>query len=358
MSKSLLAKVCSRAVPCAAAVAVAVALPSCGGGGGGINNATLRPKTLDNLVLTVDNQFVFRFFRTPGTPAALTNGDIESGIFLFSTPTSGSLVPADSTLVEDVRGAATSLTFPSDAQSVGYTYEATNNSSGVIRITAFDLNNTQLSPLPNTVFGVNPGEVPNDVDISIVFNSDGAIVSVENVIFRSSTIEPGVVLDAGILTSGGGPVVENYNPEVDPNRPSEIVPEDLSGGTNFFCTHGIDPVVNIPSQDFVLVFSPDAGYVPALPTDPDDQGEFQLTVFDPMSGLVDAEVTAAGLYTWKRIGGTDTATLVLSNIPDDPALPFDTELNGTYTFSFLGDDNGEYIGVDDDRSGTFLFRAP
>ncbi len=71
-------------------------------------------------------------------------------------------------------------------------------------------------------------------------------------------------------------------------------------------------------------------------------------------------MSVAADYTWRRIGGTDTGELVLSNIPDEAVLPFDSSLNGSYIIDFSGFQSGLYTGSVDadtldagDVSGSF-----
>jgi len=353
MSQTRSLLLCRKLALAGAALIASSFLTSCGGGGAA-GQPTIRPKTLDELVLILDGQFRFEFNRTVGTPAAIDSGDVETGTFLYVSPSPSEFEGVQNTYL-DIIGITSTVTFPNKIQTVGYTYRAINKTSGVITLTGFDLDQTQIVTPPTPyAFGVDPVDPENVIDIDITFSTDGAIISVNNITLRPNTgiaLSPGFIVPAEIQTSLGGPVPENYNPEIDPKRPSKIAPESLDGGF-LSAFNGIPDT----TKDFTIQFSKDITYFQLDPdTDPDEVGTGLLRV--------DGAVLDIALeYTWKRIGGTDNATLVLSNIPDDITLPFDDSLNGTYTLEFLGNDNGNYIGTVDgdtadaaDVTGTFLY---
>ena len=165
----------------------------------------------------------------------------------------------------------------------------------------------------------------------------------------STTTEPGgdplydtVIIPAAISLVSGGPVPTNYNPTLDPDRPSEIAPESLNN-KRFQFTNGSAN----PNLDFTIQFVADTGS--STPSNIDEIGMGLLRV----SGTA---VDNAVDYTYTRTGGTDDAILVVSGSG--------TTFDGRYTLRFGSAQSGAYIGEVDgdtvdaaDVTGTFTVVA-
>jgi hypothetical protein len=155
-----------------------------------------------------------------------------------------------------------------------------------------------------------------------------------------------VRISSAFSLATGGDVPENYNPSTAYSRESKIAPASLSDRL-FKATNGIPDT----TKDFTIQFVADSV---GTSSSSQEVGRGLLRV-------AGSAVDIALDYTWKRTSGTDDGVLVLSNIPDNLALPFDISLNGTYTLNFTGAQTGNYLGTLDgdtasaaDVTGTFL----
>ena len=69
-----------------ACIASCLVLTHCGvGGGSGGSEATIRPKTLDGVVIRLDNAVSFEFVRSSSSAAALNDGEEETGTFYYTS---------------------------------------------------------------------------------------------------------------------------------------------------------------------------------------------------------------------------------------------------------------------------------
>ncbi len=338
MSQSIASKFLACATTGVAALAIGLSLPSCGGGGGD-GTPTVRPKTLDELVIVIDGQR-FAFNRTIGTPAAISNGDIEVGTFLYtaSSGDAGNLVFNYESVDSELADA--DVSWPTEIQTVGYQYIPNTNLSGTLILEGFDVNASQAGPV--NVFGQSQFDIDNELTIELVFTTNGSTINLGQTVIRSLNggqlgPEGYVVNTASIETSNSTPVPENYNPEIDENRPSKIVPESLDGDL-FRGNNDTDD-----ANDFFILFG--ATGTRQTPSDPADEWGLGSLVVDGGAAIID------GLsYEWTRIDGTDTATLRIFGVQAP-----NTFMNGTYLVTFLGNDNGTYDGGAPERTGTFLY---
>lgn len=346
-------------------------LAGCGGGGGGDDGSapTVRPKTMDGIILKLDNSAQFEFLRSTSGSSAVNNGDEETGSFIYTS----FVGLANLRYYDNNTGSQSNFLYPQSVNVASYKYRAINDSSGVLTLTGtgsvqnivyttgngFIFNNSLVIPFVRGSYDV--GLLPNPtnvVQMDLTFSSNGQTVAVNTVTLSlpdsllASTFDT-VRVPCVMGLAAGGLVPVNYNPTVDPLRPSKIAPASLTN-LRMTTTNGIPD----PAKDFSIQFTADATTtaVGGSGSNPDEVGRGLLRV----AGTV---VDIALDYTWRRIGGTDTGELVLSNIPDSPSLPFDSSLNGTYTLSFFGSENGRYDGgVDGDTadpadvSGTFIIR--
>jgi hypothetical protein len=356
----------------------AVLFSSCGGGGGGNDDGgteTVRPKTMDGIILNMDNsQATFEFIRNTGTNAAVKNGDVETGTFIYTNQRAGISL----TSYDNLNGDKTNFQYPLSVTAATYTYRAINDSSGILTLTASGVFDFFITIQPGSNFVFNDSwiqlffahsplsTVANSriAEIAITFSDKGSFVTSETVTLRLpesplvSTFDT-VRIPTTISLATLVPVPKNYNPTITERAPSKIAPASLSNRL-MRATNGIPD----PTKDFTIQFVSDA-LVQDTSAGSEEIGRGILSVYDP--SLTPPGLTAVGIaldYTWRRIPGTDRGELVLSNIPDNPSFAFDTSLNGTLSLNFTGAETGTYSGSTDsdtpnpaDVSGTFILPA-
>jgi len=348
----------------------------CGGGGGGegASEATVRPKTLDALVLKLGGGVQLEFVRNSVSSGALKDGEEETGAFLYTSK----MGAVNFRIYDNIGGSQSNLWWPQEVIGGTYKYRAVNSTSGVLTLKGTGtiqstyysvkgqvLNSSAVIPfirgsfydyyINGTYYYYYYYDSTNVVEIDLTFSSSGNSVSTNTVTMRLPESRLVGSLDtvrvpSSITLNTGGAVPENYNPEIDPNRPSKVAPPSLHN-LLISATNGTDVTKN-----FTIQFVKDGSY-----TGPGNSSAGPDEIGTGLLRVAGSPVDVALDYTWRRIGGTDTAQLVLSNIPDDPTLPFDASLNGTYTFSFLGAGTGTYAGIVDgdtasvaDVTGTFI----
>jgi hypothetical protein len=308
-------------------------LASCGGSRGEDSGPTRRPKSLDGIVLTLSNNVTFEFVRNAGTPAAVANGSFETGTFFYR------LGGAQVRQYPNVGGDNSDTRWPDSISGASYVYRAVNNESAVLTLNGvgvndlvttgnFNANNGSFTFLFNSDSG---GTVSNQVDVDLTFRSTGLNVDTD---VATVSIVGSAFLDtwdtirvpAGVRLVSGAAVPENYDPVIDPFRPSRIVPESLTNSLYRFNHGGADPQFN-----FTLQFTRDLVGV----------GGSTTTETGSALQRVAGSVTDVGVnYTWTRIGGTDTGRLVISG--------GNNTFDGGYILSFAGPDSGAYVGQADD----------
>lgn len=306
-------------------------LNGCGGGGGGDDTATTRPKTLDSLVLTLDSNVRFQLVRNTGTPAAVKNGDVEVGTFFYT------LGGVQLRQYPNQQGDNSDTRYPDSISNASYTYQAINETSGLLTLNGIgvnDLNNTGSMNANNGSFTYlfnsdSFGTEINKVELDLVFSSNGQSVSTNVTTVRiPGSLTPNydvIRVPTAIRLTTGGLVPLNYNPEIDPLRPSRIAPASLNLQLLQFTNGAGDP-----NFDFTIDFVRETTQTVNRVTTELGQG-FLRAAGSPVVNAVN--------YTWQRIDGTDGGTLVISN----SNLTFD----GTYRLDFKGTDNGDYFGTVD-----------
>ena len=353
MTKARLINLKRFGVAMASLLATASLLTSCGGGGGEEGDTsppTVRPKTLDDLILSFDGNVNFELVRTTGTVGALRTGDVETGTF-FYTRNGNELRQYPN------RGNDQSDThWPDEIANASYTYEAINETSGILTLNGTGVNDlTTSGGMMNALNGsytflfnyasdegaadlLDPLVPIHQVVVDLTFSGNGETIisNVATVAIPGSTLPQYdiIYVPTAVTLAGGGPVPENYYPILDAARPSKIAAASLDG-LIFNYTNGIPDT----TLDFTIQFVTQATFPNKKnETDPDETGQGLMKVDGvALSGAVN--------YTWRRINGTDTGILVISGIGGgDP-----TTFNGSYTISFDGVDNGTYTGeVDGD----------
>jgi hypothetical protein len=310
-----------------------ILLTSCGSGGGAgvdVSPPTRRPKTMDGILVTVANGGSFEFIRNFSSPPALLSGDIETGTFIYTYFGTNWITPS----LENFIGDRTDVQFPNFLSVASYQYRAVNENQGVLTLTAtsslllpvtgrFSANNGSFMQL----FTSDSNGFPNNqVELDVSFTSNGTTISanVATMAIPGSTSPYDRVRSPVIFRLvNGAPIPENYNPDLDPLRPSKIAPVSLNNKVISFTNTGFGD----PNYDFTVEFVADAEGIPGNP--PTEVG----TGLQRIAGSV---IDDAVNYTYQRINGTDKATLVISN----GGNTFD----GRYTLDFIAFDQGTYLG--------------
>lgn len=361
MNTRLFCKSVSRIAAWLSISVLALGLISCGGGGGGDaeeSEATVRPKTMDGIIMSLDNLTTFEFIRNTGTAAAVKNGEVETGTFLYN---SGAGISIRS--YNNIGGDQSTFQYPLSVSAATYTYRAINNNSGVLTLVANGVFDFRVTIPPGVVFPFNNSwiqlffshspvtTIPNArlAEIDITFTDQGSFVTSDTLTLRIpnspfvNTLDT-VRIPSTITLATGGSVPLNYNPVSVERAPSKIAPASL-GNRLMRATNGIPD----QNKDFTIQFSSDGVLGGgAVTADSTEIGRGLLSVWD--ASTTPPGFTAVGIaldYTWQRTGGTDTGILVLSNIPNVPALPFASSLNGRMVLSFSGQETGSYVGTAD-----------
>jgi len=326
-------------------VFAALMLSHCGSGSGtDAEEDTVRPKSLDDITLTLDGSIQFDFISNMDSGRAVRNGDEEFGTFIYRPAGTGFRK------YPNILGTVTNTDWPARVNGASYRYRAINSTSGIITLFATgsggrpsftgisrEPNGSQISFFRYTspIFELNETRT---LVLDVTFGSNGAVVS-SNEITANVPESPEQGLDtiripSSVMLTSGGPVPVNYGTQIDPNRPSRIVPESLDRRL-LVATNGIP----LPSLDFTLQFTKDA-------TQPTFGTGANTEIGQALLRVVSSPIDSAADYTWQRIPGTDTGTLTLSN--SGSAL-FDR----AFTLNFIGVDSGTYAGGTAQTSGTF-----
>ena len=335
------------------AALTSLALMSCGGGDkSAVSPATIRPKTLDGIDLILDSNVTFEFVRNTGTPPAAFNGDVESGTFFYT------LGGVQARQYPNIQGDNSDVHYPDSISTATYTYRAINDASGLLTLNGFGVNDLILTGTYNARNGSfgqffnsdSAGNVINKLEVDMTFTAAGGSITIGTTTVRipgsTTPYWDTVRIPATVKLAAGGLVPENYNPTIDFLRPSRLCPASLTDTLINF-TNGAGVVAN----NFTIQFTADAnGIIRTGPLTPDEIGLGLMRI-------ADAPIDYAVTYTWRRVPGTDTATLVLSG--------GNNTFDGSYTLAFAGTDNGIYTGTADSMtpdpavvSGTFNIPKP
>ena len=318
-------------------------LTQCGGGKGGEDLSTVRPKTMDGITLTLDTNVFFDFIGGMNSPRAINNGDVETGTFFYRR--GGSRFRK----YPNARNTVSNSDWPDGVNTPSYSYRAINASSGILT-----LKGVATGGLPSVPAGqwenneswasffryTSPWFDTNDTNtivLDITFSDQGTIITSNVVTLRIPETEAEFAtldtlrINSTIRLTDGGGVPPNYNPTIDPDRPSRIAPETLDNKL-MVATNGIPN----PALDFTLQFTRDSGGI-GFGVDNEIGRVILRITTSPIDNAAD--------YTWERIGGTDSGTLTLSNSG--------TFFDGAYNLDFIGRENGIYTGDTPQQSGTF-----
>lgn len=336
---------------------------SCGGSGGGDGDGdgeeTIRPRTLDDISITLPGGIAFDFSRSVGTAPAISNGQTEIGSFVYRPGISNFQNYPN-------QGGTTSDTlFPDSLSDRTYTYQALNATSGIITLTGVavnDLNVTGGFESANDSFTFffhsdssqdDLLEAPSNptIQMNVTFNQLGATsIEISSLILSIvDSVEPEFDVtfppEPIIALTDGGTVPINFNPETDPNELSAIVPESLNGLFLIFSSGDSNFNDNFSFQ-FVSVDATDPS------SEIDEVGSGIQSIGFTNTTQPDVEGSAGVQYSWRRIPGTDNATLTFSNGAEN--------FNGSYLLQYSSESSGFYTGTGPNNSGlsgTFIVRS-
>lgn len=333
-------------VPALSLLLACLTLSNCGGGGSGSGSdnspPTVRPKSLEEITLTLDGTVKFSFFPNRNSQA-LRSGDIETGSFTYVR------AGAQVRVYPNAAGTRSNIVYPDSVSSASYTYRAINDSSAVLTLTANGNNDSTFTGIKESIFGIGYAdlfdtdsfEIPNNVvNIDLTFTGNGSFIISNIATVRIPGGDPAydtALIPSSIGFTFGGFVPANYNPIIDPLRESRIAPASINNKLFNFRNGDSDDNLN-----FTIQFTSDNSQTDIVES---EVGAGLLRI----SGIA---IDNAINYTYERIPGTDDATLVISNA--------DNTFDGSYTLRFSSGSGGRYIGTVDagtldagDVSGTF-----
>jgi hypothetical protein len=329
-----------------ALIACCFALSNCGGGGstGDTSPPTVRPKSMDGIRLTLDGNVNFAFIRNFASPAALRDGDVETGTFLYSW--SGPQLRT----YQNTSGSRSNTLYPSTISSARYSYRALNSASGTLTLTGLGTVGSFVftsgtvfngSYIPLFIDGISPTNPVNNntVVMDLTFTSNGTYVSTNQAAINIPGSDPlysPILIPTIITLTSSGYVPLNYYPIFGPNDPSKISPKSLNG--KFFTfTSG----TNDPTKNFTIQFTSSAQGLPM-----GNIGEVGFGLLRINGAAQDGTVP----YTYTTTLGTDNAVLGLSGSG--------SFVDGNTTLMFTGTDNGTYVGTTSAASGSFTVTSP
>lgn len=297
----------------------------CESGSGGSD--TVRPLTLDNLQITTPSGDSFGFVRSFSSPNAENTGDIERGAFFYNSGgTNLQLYPS-------LTGDNSDVQFPDSINLATYEYQAVNDSSGIITLNGVgvnDLNQTGTFNALNASFTFffnadSLGFPSNQTIVDITFEGTGAFISNVNTTWAiANSALPNidtVLINSTFTTRAGGAVPTGFNPELDLDRASELVPATFTGLLFIFTdADGTEATVQ-------LQFVADPG--PVVVENVDETG-LALERVNIGGGSV-AEIPGVN-YIAERTLQTSNVELILSGAGNAQ--------DGTYTLEFEGVDTG------------------
>lgn len=350
------------------AFAASIIMSSCGGGGDELDLGppTVRPKTLNEVQVGIDGWFNLRFFPDTDIPGAIFNGDIETGAFEYTFLGNGVV---DGKAYDNVINQRSNVVYAVSVVSGTYTYQAINDDSGNLTLTgtgtpplgppytvedAVATNSllmpfvqsspAPLFPFPTQVVEMNLAWVETDGNVNV----DRVTLSLPQspVVNTFDTVR----IPSSFRLFDGSDIPVNYTGPENPDNYGNVVPATLDG----LLLNAINGIPNT-AFDFTLQFTAtETGLFPGNDfTLPEERGTVLVRVRD--AGNTTFVVAAlAAPYEWRRIpDGSNTGELTISGIPDNPLLPFDTQLNGSMDLNFPALEAGTYTGNDASTSGDF-----
>jgi hypothetical protein len=338
------------------AVLATSSLMNCGGGSANSDaTATVRPKTLDQLRMTVNGLFNVEFRKASNSSIAEQNGQQETGAVIY-------VQVNENLTLTSITGKNVICYAPNTLGSATYTYTAINDNQGEIRI----VGNTPTYPRlvdPTTIivdegWDIFPtdGAVPG-TDSTLVFNvtfaTDGnTITGLNNLLFAPTDIANAVTFVGGAVTTEDLTIQTAGTLTV--AATSEPVPVNY-GGTgvdNTLANESLDNRTISFTPNTGAFYSVDFATTSQLPLVNNVSSESGKVIVKGSGGLV---IVSESTYSYSTIPGTDNATLTIDS--DSGTLA-----DGTYTLDFTSVESppqnasGTYSmgGV----SGTFTVNNP
>lgn len=300
---------------------------ACNGGSSG-DSDLIRPASMDGVVLTTPSGVTFEFVRSFTSGSAEENGGVETGAFFYN------FAGANIQLFPSLTGDNSDVIFPDSVNLATYQYLAVNETSGILTLNGqgvSDLNVTgTFRALNNSVvffftqdsLGVPSNEVVIDISFQGPANNflGGQITDITTTWSVGGSTAPQVdtvIIDSTLSLATGGPVPAGFNPDIDLDRASRVVPPTFSDQVFVLTdTNGAVPTVQ-------LQFTADAG-----------NGTFE-NVNETGQALqrVGGGVTQPGInYIAERIERTSTVNVTLGG--------GNNAQDGFYTFDFESLDSG------------------
>ena len=335
-----------------AATLTATSLINCGGGGAATDNLIIRPRTLEQLVLTLNSTASYEFVRNSTSGKATDNGNQETGSILYKRLDESATYNSSTNLALEVRE-------PKSVTSGRYTYTAINDVAGRIDIVLNGAEygdvNWEVEPLTSRTitrsfvvsFGAGSANLASSnvtikAQLTTVFDSngspslstnDGAISFYVDTDPADATnpayTSPPTVANYEFFgtftakTIGGATPSQgyDYDPDFD-NRESRISPSSLNGYRFFFDDNTTGGSIPPGATDFYLTFTRLNGGS----GDIDEEGQ---AVHEDGTTSPPTATPGGVMYTYQRIAGTESATVEL-----DPGLP----QSGTITLFYSSND--------------------
>jgi hypothetical protein len=309
-----------------ATILATTSLTNCGGGGGGGNkdDATIRPKTLDGLLLSMGPGAVnISFVRSASAKYANKSGQTENGAAVY-TPIER--IRSYET-VRDIIDTIWPLFLNND---LSYTYTAINDTSGLISLTGgdgiFGAEDLTVGDYPvNLLYFAATSETYN---INITFGSDGnnltdslARIAPDDVLLATIVDDTGVSLvgynisdvtanDPATFTftdEQGQPVPVNYTTETnDDEQVSGISNETLHLRTLSILSDAVALAQPAVTESGAFSFTLDQS-IGGIEFDETGQANYEQPQLIVGGVTTQVGLSDSGTYTYKRILGTDRA---------------------------------------------------
>lgn len=290
---------------------------------------------MNGLTITTPFGDEFEFVRSFSSGAAETTGSIETGAFFY---TSGG---TNLQLYPSLSGDNSDVQFPDAINLATYQYQAVNDTSAILT-----LNGQAVNDLNTTGgFNANNGSftffftagsdfiASTQVDVDLTFESSANTISgiTSTWAIAGSTLPDidTVIIPTTLAQVTGAPVPVAFNPELDLDGPSRVVPDTFTGLVFVFTdAAGVAPEVR-------LQFTADPGIIAV--ENVDETGE----ALERVGG---AAIIPGVIYSAERVEQTSDVQLVLggANNPQD----------GTYTLQFNAPNSG--LVTQTTGSGTLL----
>ena len=292
----------------AAAVLATTSLTNCGGGGGsGGGDATIRPKTLEGVTLSMSgNNASFQFLRSASSSTAQDNNDVETGSFLFnSQPVRAPYRSVENGFVDVI--------WPRTVGVTNYSFRALNDTSAELTLTVSSATQWDSITGPIGTFTADYSyfegtATPSSLIMLISFDGSGSAgIRIDDPDSPLAGTGSSSTFTSGTFTVDGQPMPAGYDSSNSNSQSGRLALSSITG-TNIEFTDVIS------ANSFSLIPT-------ATATSP--SGEIGQTIYRDSSGTA---IGNAADFSYSVTSGTDIATLVLSG-----GTPIDGTITLTYT---------------------------